>query len=606
MTQLDQRFGLNAGYVAELYERYLKDPASVSEQLRALFDTWDVELEAPEKAARKAPPVAASVRAVIALANLVRDIRESGHRYADLDPLGLRKPDSGALEPASYGLSEGDIRELPADLVDSPLALEARTAGELVSRLRRVFCGKIGYQFSHLHNEEERAWLQNAVESRQFSAELSKEFKRSLLEGLSSVEAFEKFLHSSFPGQKWFSLEGNDTLIPVLDAIIWDAAHSTPRALVIGMAHRGRLNVLAHIFGKGYESILAEFAEGHHTHGSSFEGFEPGWMKDVKYHQGARWVTPSETGGELSLALLPNPSHLEMVGPVVRGAVRALQEDSGRVGRPEIDRDAAVAVVIHGDASFAGQGVVSESFNMSQLGGYDIGGALHIVVNNQIGFTTDPQDAFSGEYCTDGAKGYSAPIIHVNADDVEACLSVAWLAFAYRQKFHRDIVIDLVGYRRFGHNEGDEPSFTQPLMYRAIDEHPTARKILADRLVGEGVVTEDEAEAMLHEATSRLRRAMESLNGSPPAELSEALMMPRDYLPEERRASTALPEEAVRRLNEEITAVPDGFTVNPRLERALERRRHALQDEGRIDWAHAEALALASILADGIPVRLTG
>ncbi|MGH2542921.1 MAG: thiamine pyrophosphate-dependent enzyme, partial [Ardenticatenaceae bacterium] len=384
------------------------------------------------------------------------------------------------------------------------------------------------------------------------------------------------------------------------------AAHCDIQALVLGMAHRGRLNVLAHVFGKTYKDILAEFAEGYHVNGSNFEGFEPGWMKDVKYHQGARWITPSATGGALSLALLPNPSHLEMIGPVVQGAIRALQEDSKELGPPEVDHDAAMAVVIHGDAAFAGQGIISEAFNMSQLVGYDIGGTVHIVVNNQIGFTTDPKDTFSNEFCTDIAKGYGVPIVHVNADDVNACLSVSRLAFAYRQQFHKDIVIDLIGYRRFGHNEGDEPSFTQPVMYGFIQEHPTARKIWADQLVSEGVITEEEVETVLHEATAGLRRAMEPLSGSQPVELLEALMKPRDYLPEERRTNTAVPRETILNLNEELSALPEGFALNPKLERPLERRQQALRDEGRIDWGHAEALAFASILADGVPVRLTG
>jgi 2-oxoglutarate dehydrogenase E1 component len=607
MTDLKQFSGPNAGYLIELYESYLRDPDLVSGEMRQFLETLDIReigIKAPARA-----PEAADAGRVLSLVALVQAIREKGHLCASFDPLGLREPETGPTEPQSYGLSDSDLGQMPASLIESRVSQDAASAGEVVSRLRSIYCGSAGYEFAHIRSEEERRWLQEAVESGRLAARLGKESRRNVLERLTNVEVFEQFLHRSFPGQKWFSLEGCDVLVPVLDEIIWESAHDDElRVLTMGMAHRGRLNVLTHVLGKSYEDILAEFAEGHHAHGSNWDGSEPGSMLDVKYHMGARRKIPSEKAGDLSLVLMSNPSHLEMVTPVAQGAARAYQEQNDFGGPPWPDEDAALPVVMHGDAAFTGQGIVAESLNMALLEGYRTGGTIHIVVNNQVGFTTEPHEFQSALYSTDVARGYDIPIVHVNADDVVACLSAARLAFAYRQQFHKDFLIDLVGYRRYGHNEGDEPSFTQPAMYRAIEQHPTARAIWARQLVSEGVVSEDDVEAMVHEVTTALRQAFITIPKSRLRELPEIIVRAGNGIPVDEE-DTAVAAETLERLNEELHRVPEGFALNSKLERPFQRRREALEalkDDGRIDWAHAEALAFASILAEGTPVRLTG
>jgi 2-oxoglutarate dehydrogenase E1 component len=509
-----------------------------------------------------------------------------------------------------------------------------------------VYSGSIGYEDDHVQVAEERNWLREAIETGRFFRGFGPGEKRAVLERLTDVETFEQFLHKTppFQGQKRFSIEGCDMLVPVLDAIIHGAAQAGTREVVMGMAHRGRLNVLAHVLGKPYTAILAEFQTAklsEETPAVSGSG-SYGWTGDVKYHLGARWAYTGDGAEEMPITLAPNPSHLEFVNPVVLGRARAAQEQRNDHGLPVQNLSAALAVLIHGDAAFPGQGIVAETLNLSQLPGYRVGGTIHIIVNNQVGFTTTPRDARSTLYASDLAKGFEIPIVHVNADDPEACVAVARMAFAYRERFGKDFLIDLVGYRRYGHNEGDEPSFTQPRMYEFIASHPTVREIWTRELERAGIVTRDEAEGMRAAVLERLQRA----RSAPPShnaalwaqemqrrgvvspEEAEALMKAsQERLEKARNAAqtsangsapvldarqvrsieTAVPAPRLAELNEELLTPPPGFTVDAKLERNfLSRRRRALQEDGAIEWAHAELLAFASILEDGTPIRLTG
>ncbi len=445
-------------------------------------------------------------------------IRESGHLAARLDPLGTPPPGDRELLPETHGVRLEELAELPGDLIGGPGARGASSALEAIESLRRIYCGATGYDYDHIQVVEERAWLRDAAEIGRFRVRLDAAAKRDLLRRLIEVETFEQFLHRTFPGQKRFSLEGTDMLVPMLDQVIRCQTARGNREVVMGMAHRGRLNVLAHVLGKPVTAILSEFAGRDVSptgHG------DVGWTGDVKYHLGAR--RPGKgTVVEVSITLVPNPSHLEYVDPVVVGMARAAQDVRATPGEPGQDWEAALAILIHGDAAFPGEGVVSETLNLCRLGGYQTGGTIHIIVNNQIGFTTLPGDARSTLYASDLAKGFEIPIVHVNADDPEACLTAARLACAYRDEFHKDFLIDLVGYRRWGHNEGDEPAFTQPRMVEAIRRHPTARQSWAEELIRQGIVTPDEVEEMTREVTRRLEEARREAEGGglPPTALS--------------------------------------------------------------------------------------
>ncbi|MDP9375902.1 MAG: 2-oxoglutarate dehydrogenase E1 component, partial [Chloroflexota bacterium] len=545
------------------------------------------------------------VAKVVGAARLARGIREYGHLAARIDPLGGPRPGDPMLDPATHGITEADLAALPASIVWRAAGPEAGSALDAIGRLREIYSGSIGYDYDHVQDFEERAWLLNTTESGEFRAPLPPAERRDLLRRLTEVEEFERFLHTTFQGQKRFSIEGTDLLVPMLDELIHDAAACGTREVLIGMAHRGRLNVLAHILGKPYAAIFSEF---HHapnkelvpSEGST--GINLGYTGDVKYHLGARKTVREDNLVPVHLTLGHNPSHLEFVNPVAQGFTRAAQERRDAPGAPAQDVDQALAVTIHGDSAFPGEGVVAETLNLSRLEGYQTGGTVRIIVNNQVGFTTEPREARSTLYASDLAKGFEIPVVHVNADDAEACLAAVRQAHAYRDRFHKDFLIDLVGYRRWGHNEGDEPAFTQPRLYARIAGHPTARARYAERLVAEGVVTAEEAEALAREVRERLQRAYEETTGGVQADESP----PLTDAPPLTAFATAVPADRLRELNELLLARPAGFTPHPRLERQLARRREALDREGGIDWALAETLAFASILADGTPIRLAG
>ncbi|HKG33578.1 MAG TPA: multifunctional oxoglutarate decarboxylase/oxoglutarate dehydrogenase thiamine pyrophosphate-binding subunit/dihydrolipoyllysine-residue succinyltransferase subunit, partial [Gemmatimonadales bacterium] len=481
------------------------------------------------------------------------------------------------------------------------IAVPGNTLAESLPYLQATYCGTMAYEIEHISTHEERVWLREKIESGAYRKPLTPERQRWLLQRLTEVETLERFLHKAYLGQKRFSIEGVDMLVPMLDLTIDSAADSGARDVVIGMAHRGRLNVLAHTIGRPYETIFAEFEGGRQVEAGQLT--PEGGTGDVKYHHGAEGAYVTSGGKAITVSLSPNPSHLEYVSPVVDGRARAKQTQ--RRGREaHHDPTAALPVAIHGDAAFAGQGVVAETLNLGALKGYRTGGTLHLITNNQVGFTTDMEDARSTRYASDLAKGFDIPIIHVNADDAEACLSAVRLTMAYRDRFHQDMVIDLVGYRRHGHNEGDEPAYTQPLMYERIKNLPSVRERYASELVQAGVITKEESDRQSTQAYQRLVDIQQAFKASaarsPNQERSVRLSGPG------QEVDTALPADFLVALNDQLHSWPEGFHVHPKLRRQLERRRSAMGPEGGIEWAHAEALALGSLLTEGVPVRFTG
>lgn len=536
---------------------------------------------------------------VAAAMALVKAHRTHGHLAAHLDPLGSEPPGDPALDPARLGLTPEVMATVPASVLR--VAVPGDTLADVLPNLQATYCGTIAYEVEHIASHEERVWLRQIIESGAHRTPLTPEEKKKLLARLTEVEAFEKFLHKAYLGQKRFSIEGVDMMVPMLDLTVETCAASGAREVVLGMAHRGRLNVLAHLVGKPYQAIFAEF-EGNRPIEESGEPREDG-TGDVKYHHGAEGAYPTATGRAVTVTLAANPSHLEFVGPVVDGRARATQTQ--RRGRQAIqDPNVSVPVVIHGDAAFAGQGVVAEMLNLGALAGYRTGGTFHLISNNQVGFTTDVRDARSTRYASDLAKGFDIPIVHVNGDDAEACLAAVRLAMMYREKFHEDALVDLVGYRRHGHNEGDEPAYTQPLMYTRIKDHPTTREIYARVLAEQGVMTAEESQALYDATYKKLQDVQQSYKGSlskvSPAEPAKPARVPGMDI------ETAIPADLLRALNDQLLTWPEGFTVNPKLKKQLDRRRSALGPEGGIDWAHAEALAFASLLTEGVPLRLTG
>jgi len=613
--------GLNAGYAGDLLEDYLENPDAVPSEWRRLFESGVSEIVAANPglarlletleaqgngqrvaaapAREPAEPISDELLGGVAAAMaLIKAYRMHGHLAAHLDPLGSEPPGDPALEPER--LIPRLTPELQARIPASVLRMyvPGETLADALPRLQETYTGTIAYEIEHISEHEKRVWLRQAIESGKYRQPLSAEEKRELLAQLSRSEAFEQYLRRAFLGQKQFSIEGLDVLVPMLDETIDLAAEAGAHEIVVGMAHRGRLNVLAHTLGLGYDSILREF-EGERTI-DAVVATEEGGTGDVKYHLGADG-TRSTPSGDVTVTLAANPSHLEAVDPVVEGRARAEQTDrSTRMGLH--DPSVALAVLIHGDASFPGQGGVAETLNLAALDGYSVGGTLHLIANNQVGFTTDPMEGRSTRYSSDLAKGFDIPIIHVNADDPEAAISAVRLALAFRRRFESDVVVDIVGYRRHGHNEQDEAAYTQPLMAAQIADHPTVRDLFAQRLVAEGVVTEEEANGLVREVTEELRTVHDALKatfGTSPAPTEERL-------PESTaEVVTAVPAAELRELNEQLLHVPEGFAVHPKLKSQLERRRATLQDGG-IDWGQAESLAFASLLIEGIPIRLTG
>jgi len=637
MNDIESFYGPNAGYVLELYERYLQDPSSIDNETRAVFDSWvqdgqnghaSIEtssgmtdstsqhsqsmqrtgliLQSSEQEPVDAP-VVPQIAQVVAASELALAIRVRGHVGAHLDPLGSEPLGDPALRAETHGITDEDLAHLPPIVVGGHAAEGASNALEAIRVLRDMYSGTISYEFDQVKSPDERQWLRDAVGLRLYHNTPGPIEARKLLKRLTQVEAFERYLHQTFPGQKRFSIEGTDALIPMLDEIIHGAIDSETRELIIGMAHRGRLNVLAHILEKPYGSILTEFGHAKREEGVPLtDTFGFGWTGDVKYHLGAEHVPGEGTSDvDLKIVLSPNPSHLEFVNPVIEGMTRAAQEQRNIAGAPLLNVDHTLPILIHGDAAFPGEGVVAETMNLWQLRGYWVGGTIHIIVNNQLGFTTGPGDSRSTHFASDVAKGFEIPIIHVNADDPYACLTAVRIAHAYRDYFHKDVLVDLVGYRRWGHNEGDEPAFTQPQMYDIIRLHPTVRELFARRLEQEGIVPKEEADAMLKEAFATLEQAKRDADSGQYQTEQVAQEATNGQINDIEMAHPVAAEQLTR-WNQEMLTWPRGFSPNAKLTRTLQRRATTLGADGGIDWGQAEALAFASILADGTPIRLTG
>ncbi len=610
--------GANAEFIADLYARFSADPASVDESWRRFFaeigedeEAALAELRAPSWEKRAAHPTGngtgapviadgAALRQAtsdsIRALQLIRAYRVRGHLEADLDPLGLDKRGPyPELDYRSYGFTEADLdREI---FINNIFDRERASLREILAILRQAYCGKIGVEYMHIQVPAERAWVQEKFEKRHRRPGLSPADKKAILEVLTTAETFERFLDRRYTGTKRFGIEGAESLMPALEAILRRGSARDVKEFVIGMPHRGRLNVLANFVGKPYAAIFSEFqgnsSNPEHVHGSG----------DVKYHLGTS-ADRDVDDRTVHLSLAANPSHLEAVNPVVLGKVRAKQHQRGDVARRRV-----AGILMHGDAAFAGQGLVAESLELSELTGFCTGGTIHIVVNNQIGFTTAPSAARSSPYPSDIAKAVQAPIFHVNGDDPEAVVEVANAAAEYRAEFGKDVVVDLFCYRRHGHNEGDEPAFTQPLMYRTIARHVTTRQLYAKRLVEEGIIAEGEAEAMSARFVARLETEFEAAKSYRPnkADWLEGAWAGLGEAPNnDRRGDTAVPIEVLRELGRGLVTVPEGFRLNPKIARQLDAKREAIESGQGIDWATGEALAIASLCAEGNHVRLSG
>ena len=586
MSGLPISSAFNDGYIAEQYDAYRRDPASVDESWRQFF-------RFAESLRGGATPSGAGsdvelLRKAAGAGALVAAIRRYGHFAVAIDPLGSPPIGAAELTPEYHGITEADLADVPA----TALRESQGTAADVVAQRRAWYQGGLAYEFVHVSDEHERLWIRQQIETGTFMTPLSADEKRGLLRRLSEVEGFERFLGLAFVNAKRFSIEGVDALVPMMDEAIDAAARSGTRTVVLGMAHRGRLNVLRHIMGKPAADLFAEFA-------GERVSPDPNRSGDVKYHLGYR-ARRQVGDAELALELVPNPSHLELVNPVMMGAARALERDPANLA--ERDERLVLPICVHGDAAFPGEGVVAETFNLALLRGYRVGGTLHIITNNQVGFTTDPIDARSTHYASDLAKGFEVPIVHVNADDIEACIQAVRLAHMYRQKFRKDFLIDLVGYRRHGHNEADQPAFTQPKMYEIIKAHPTAREVWGARLVRERVVTEADVAAAAQGVADALGEVFKRVK----AKREEDVGVPVEaHPPRLDHPDTAVGAERLIALNTAMLTWPDGFTLHPTLQRTLARRRDGLETGG-IDWGHGEALAFGTLLEDGTGVRLSG
>lgn len=592
MTKLEFLAQASAEYIEEMYREYQRNPEAVDPSWALFFAGFEFARGDRGRAAALAPAVTSSH---IGVYNLVHSYRDIGHLIANLDPLGHNLSSHPLLEPAEFGFTDADLDRV----VETPM-LKGFSRGrlrEVIERLRATYCGTLGVEYMHTADKEQRQWLQDRMEPSLNRPALSNEDRKFILYRLTQAESFEQFLHVKYLGQKRFSLEGAESLIPLLDELIEESSRQGVEEIVTGMAHRGRLNVLAHVLRKPYEMIFAEFE------GTRLPAHVPG-DGDVKYHLGYSKDLVTRAGRNLHLSLCSNPSHLEAIDPVVEGIVRGKQQYMG-----DPDGARVQPVVIHGDAAFCGQGIVAETLALSEMKDYRTGGTIHIIVNNQIGFTTPPENYRPSRYPTDIAKFLQAPIFHVNADDPEAAVQAARLAAGFRARFKKDVFIDLVCYRRHGHNETDDPTLTQPTLYREIEAHPSVRKLYAQRLLAEGVVQEKE----LEEQSASLRELFE-----------DALNYARDFMPRQQvfvfggvwkgmrwagddwSAHTAVARETLEHIARRAARVPEGFAVNQKVRRVYEQRIEMLQGEGQVDWAAAEMLAFGSLLLEGTPVRLAG
>jgi 2-oxoglutarate dehydrogenase E1 component len=624
-------FSGNADFIAELYRRYAENPASVDPSWQEFFTDLNDDAKSSLSEARGASWAPAQVERVISNARdvaangaypsaaatpkteaalldslraiwLIRVYRMRGHLLANLDPLGLAPtPYHAELDPKTYGFVDADY-DRPI-FVDGTLGYREASLRQILDKLRSTYCSTIGVEYMHIQDREQTDWLKRRFEREDSEPLFNKGAKKFILERLTAGEAFEKFLATKFVGVKRFGLEGGESMIPALDAMISKAASMGLREVVIGMAHRGRLNMLTNILSKPFTAMFAEF-QGVAAYPDSVQG-----SGDVKYHLGTS--TDREFSGQtVHLTLNANPSHLEWVNPVATGRVRAKQQQrSGGTSLTEQACDQVVTLLIHGDAAFAGQGVVAETLMLTDLKGYRTGGTLHFIINNQVGFTTSPQYSRSGIYCSDVAKMIQAPIFHVNGDDVEAVVRVSEIAAEFRQKFHKDAVIDMVCYRRHGHNEGDEPAFTQPIMYRKIKDQPTTREVYANKLITEGSFTRTEVDQVNADFVAKLEKDFQAASTYKPnkADWLEGRWQGLEVASgDDRSGDTGVAGDVLKTVGNAISHIPEGFNINPKIAKQMDAKREMISSGEGIDWATAESLAFGSLLTEGTPVRLSG
>jgi multifunctional 2-oxoglutarate metabolism enzyme len=613
LRRVEQLLQGEDGFYESVAENLGFEPAVVTNAFAASASAPPLSAAAPsaEPAAVPGQIDEELLQGVQAATSLLKAYRTHGHLAAQLDPLGSEPKGDPALQPENVNLTPELMTRIPASILR--IGVPGETLLEALPRMREAYCGTIGYQVEHLSSHQQRIWLRDMIETGAHRQPLSDEEKKRLLDRLIDVFQFERFLEKAYLGQKMFSIEGLDVVVPMLDEIVTLSQRAGAEEVVFGMAHRGRLSVLAHNLGRSVESVLAEFEGSKQIEAVKAVAAIPhGGTGDVKYHYGHRGVYETADGNKISVRLYPNPSHLEFVDPVVTGGTRFLQQDFDGASLSH-DFKRAVPVLLHGDAAFPAQGVVAETLNLQALKGYSTGGTIHVIQNNQVGFTTDPDEARSTPYAADMAKGFNVPIIHVNADDVEGCIAAVRLAMAYRDRWCRDIVIDVIGYRRFGHNETDEPAYTQPTMAAKIKSHPPVSELYSEKLIEEGTVsaeevgrTSDERHAEMSQALKRLREKIEAGEYEDPT-VTGATTQTGELL--DRTASppvhTAVEAEKLRALNEELLKTPEGFNVHRKLRRPLSRRVEALE-QGGVDYGQAEALAFASLLTDGVHIRLTG
>ncbi|MGM8213112.1 2-oxoglutarate dehydrogenase E1 component [Virgibacillus sp. W0430] len=604
--------GPNMGYIEEQYERYKEDASLVDASLKEMFDQygapeWMYQSSTVQIQSTSEKPNDTDVKKLTSAMKLVEAIRRYGHLEADIYAVGGNEQKSGLVDPDTYGLTQKDLEQMPASWLweQSPQGVD--TGADVVTYLKKLYTGKISFEYDHVNNDEERQWLLNRIESGEFQTPVSTDEKKQLLERLVAVEGFEEFLQKTFVGQKRFSIEGLEMMVPMLDRVVKHANRDKIDNIMMGMAHRGRLSVLAHVLGKPLDKIFSEF---HHapdkelvpSEGSM--GINYGWTGDVKYHFGATKEVKYNDETTTRITLAHNPSHLEFVNPVVEGFKRAAQDNRSERGYPEQDLSKAIGVLIHGDAAFIGEGVVAETLNLSGLPGYRTGGTLHIIANNLVGYTTNQKDGRSTRYASDLAKGFEIPVVHVNADDPIACITAVKLAYDYSRKFHKDFLIDLVGYRRYGHNEMDEPRSTQPLLYKEIDNHPTVATLFAEQLTKEEAIQPDFFEEAKQAAQQKLQKIYDGMKED--ESIVEEKEMPKSLANGLEQYETAVSLDTLKSLNKGLLKRPEGFNGFKRLERVFKRRENILEEGNKADWGAGEALAYASILHDGIPIRLTG
>lgn len=579
-------------FIVQLYNQYIEDPSSVDAGWHRFFEGFEF---ARKNYSPKDEPL--TVPSEFKVINLINGYRQRGHLFTKTNPVRTRRKYSPSLDIENFGLTKDDLnKEFQAG---NEIGIGPASLYKIIAHLEQTYCQSISVEYAYIRNETIFHWLRTRMESRRNEPKYSKAYKMTILQKLSEAVLFEKFLHKRFPGQKRFSLEGGESLIPALDAVIEKGAELGAKEFLIGMPHRGRLNVLANIMGKPYKDIFNEF--------SNKEFDDEFVLGDVKYHLGATLNRPTHTGKNVDLTLAPNPSHLETVGPVVEGITRA-KIDQLYKG----DTDSIVPILIHGDSSIAGQGVVYELVQMSELEGYHTGGTIHLVVNNQVGFTTNYLDSRSSTYCTDVAKVVQSPIFHVNADDAEAVVYAIELAMEYREKFDKDVFIDLLGYRRYGHNEGDEPRFTQPLLYKAIENHPDVRQLYVEKLLKENILTQEDVENIEKKINDILEENLNASNLSEKSKITPFLgptwsdirvAVNEDFL---QSPETGVDLKILSKLGNQITELPGDKIFNRKLVKLMQDRKAMLQPDGKLDWAMGELLAYATLLNEGIPVRLSG